>query len=233
MFLSKLINVSRHAKRSITYLHSGARVRGLKRDPVEMLKNPMGLHYDKVEPAQYQDVVRKNFNLESYGLQLPDYVILQCLTHKSFAQGCKPYNEKLAILGGQFLKYRAAVTYMQLSTSVCKVNPKKIQEPVNGLNFANLGSVVAKSVLSKEVASEFVKSKNIDHLIFWNKRDINESAEFNGVHTIHSTVLNALIGSALTFHGHGKTIEYIEKELLDIKKEGSLAYLSNAGLAKN
>ncbi|AET41630.1 mitochondrial 54S ribosomal protein mL57 Ecym_8357 [Eremothecium cymbalariae DBVPG len=226
MFHVKIPAVSRQSIRCVTYLHKGSRVRGLKRDPEESLKNPSGLHYEEVDPSKHQALVRKVFKLEEHGLELPDDVILQCLTHKSFAQGSKPYNEKLALLGAHFLKLQASVHYLREPQLLSRVNPKNIQENINGLNFTNLGTQAGKLVISKFVTSEFVRLKQIDNLIFWNKRDSLQSEKFNGEHTVRTTVLNALIGGTLMFNGDEKAARFLEVELFDPTKESSLVSIS-------
>lgn len=225
MFIKRLFRDPKQNVRSITYLHTGERVRGLKRDPKEMLKNPEGLHYDDFDLAKNQDLVCDAFRLRQNELKLPGKLVLQCLTHKSFAQGSKPYNEKLSLLGFHFLKYCASIMSLEQPVLMDK-GRKNIQNPINGLNFANLGTHSAKNIISKEVIGELVRLKGIDSLIFWNKRSTLESAKFNGQDTVRTSVLNALIGGTLIFNGYEKTAAYVNSELLNPKNEQSLVFLS-------
>ncbi|SCU91251.1 LADA_0F08922g1_1 [Lachancea dasiensis] len=212
-------------RRTVTYLHSGNRVRGLKRDPSEYLRLPSGLLYTEVEPQTYQEAVRSQLNLKSNDITLSDDLILQCLTHKSFAHGGKPYNEKLALLGAQYLKYRASVHSLKSSSSASAQNEQK---PINGLNFTNLGSQGSKLLISKKATAEVIRKRQLDSLIFWKKRDPLQNEVYNGEATVLSSVLNAFIGGILITNGPEKTSEYIQNEFLNPSKEASLIRITDS-----
>lgn len=212
--------------RYITYLHTGSRVRGLKRDPNEYLKTPTGLSYNELQQQQYHDKVRSSLNLSQYGINLSNDLILQCLTHKSFAHGSKPYNEKLSLVGSQFLKYYTSVYSLRSKELLSQVNDSKFQQSINGLNFTNLGTQASKLLISKKTTSDFIKHKQLDTLIFWKKRDPLKAEQFNGEHTVFSSVLNAIVGSILMMNGPKKTAEFIEAELLDLNKDVSLVKIA-------
>lgn len=198
--------------RSITYLHTGARVRGLKRDPGQMLKNPEGIQYDTFK-QEHLSKVKDALHLDKYNVQLPDEVILQCLTHKSFAQGIKPYNQKLALVGSHFLKYQAAV-YSLSQSGPAELSSQSSTNIINGLNFSNIGTNFSKLLISKEVCAQHIHKRQLSSLIFWNKRGLNRSHKFNGEHTVLQTVLNAFVGSVYMLHGSEKAAEYVSQELL-------------------
>ncbi|SCV04083.1 LAMI_0H13278g1_1 [Lachancea mirantina] len=215
--------------RSITYLHSGTRIRGLKRDPAEYLRLSNGLLYSEIKPDQYHNKVRSRLNLEKYGIYLPDELIVQCFTHKSFAHGSMPYNEKLAALGAQFLKYQASIYSVSSQekpleqAAGAEISPNSI----NGLEFSNLGTQFSKQLISKQTLSEVIKERGIDTLVFWKKRDPLKDAKFNGENSIFSSVLNAVVGGVLVTSGPEKASEFIGNELLDATKQSSLASIAN------
>ncbi|CAR30387.1 mitochondrial 54S ribosomal protein mL57 [Lachancea thermotolerans CBS 6340] len=212
--------------RNITYLHSGSRVRGLKRDPSEYLRLQNGLMYNEVKPENYQENVRKQLNLAKHNISLSDDIILQCLTHKSFAHGSKPYNEKLAALGMQFLKYHTSVHSLRSAKPLSPVAEGKNQKSINGLNFTNLGTQLSKLLIAKKTTAQVIRSRHLDSLIFWKKRDPLKNESFNGETTVYSGVLSALVGGILVTNGPQKTSQFIEKELLDPKKEASLVQIA-------
>lgn len=209
--------------RTITYLHTGSRIRGLKRDPESYLKNPKGLSYNAVKKSDYQDSIRNILNLQKYGINISDDVLLQCFTHKSFAHGLKPYNEKLSLLGSQFLKYQASIYSINEKELLSTVAKDKIQKGLNDLNFTNLGTQLSKLLISKESSSRFMQAKDLDTFIFWKMRDpLNKGEKFNGEVTISNSVLNALVGGMLITNGPVKTTNFIKNELLNNDSDISL-----------
>ncbi|CCE65337.1 hypothetical protein TPHA_0K02040 [Tetrapisispora phaffii CBS 4417] len=220
--------------RLITYLHSGPRIRGIKRDPESYLKNPKGLSYNNIKSDEYQQTIRKALNLEKYDINMSDDLLLQCLTHKSFAHGSKPYNEKLSLLGSQFLKYQASIYSINQKDTTKKDSTNIIENDINGLDFTNLGTSFSKLLISTAVLSKFVKEKKLNSLIFWKMRDnLKIDMKGSGEPLVCSTVLNALIGGMLSTNGIQKTKNFIEKELLNRENDISLIKLANAHSEKH
>ncbi|CDO93327.1 unnamed protein product [Kluyveromyces dobzhanskii CBS 2104] len=209
--------------RNGSYLHVGTRVRGLKRDPAESLRNPHGLHYDSLSKDGHLSTAKKGLNLGKYGIDLPDHIITQCLTHKSFAQGIKPYNQKLSVIGGHFVKYQACLHSMELPVSQkqllevgqseATMSPEAAGLLVNGLNFGMLGKGSSKMLISKQSSAEFILRRNLEKLVFWNKRDMQKSHKYNGEYTVLQTVLNSVVGSIYLLQGQEKATEYVVHEL--------------------
>ena len=215
MFPRLVARQMRTGTRSITILNNGARIRGAKRDPASYMKNASGLQYTEVSSPECQDKIRSAFKLDEYGVQLPDSLILQCLTHKSFAHGSVPYNEKLQLLGTQFLKLRAALFSMREGTS----SPKG---GINGLDFAALGSARNKTAVSKKNIGKTAKRANIDDVVFWKMRDVERGGKYNGEDAVLSSVLGAIVGAILTTNGPEVAATYVDKFLLDKNSNLSL-----------
>ncbi|QLG73483.1 hypothetical protein HG535_0E05670 [Zygotorulaspora mrakii] len=213
--------------RTITYLVPGSRVRGLKREPSSYLKSPKGLSYQEIKVSEYHDRVRKSLQFDENEIDLPNEILLQCLTHKSFAHGSKPYNEKLGLLGSHFLKYQASIHSIKQPQLLSLVAPNKLQQAVNGLNFANLGTQVSKFLISKPAMAAFVKAKNIDSLVFWKMKDPLKDSHHNGETTIFSSVLNALVGAILLTNGPEKANRFVSNCLLGVDKDISLVKIAN------
>ncbi|CDH09979.1 related to 54S ribosomal protein L15,mitochondrial [Zygosaccharomyces bailii ISA1307] len=217
--------------RLITYLHSGPRVRGIKRDPKSYLKSPKGLSYADIKLSEYKDKVQKALEFDQCGVDLPEEVVLQCLTHKSFAHGSKPYNEKLNLLGSQFLKYQASIHSLKQKANLSPVSKGKIQQSLNNLNFTNLGTQLSKLLISKDATAEFIKEKHLDSLIFWKMRDVTKDGRFNGETAIFSSALNAIGGAILISSGPEKAGRFVEQVLLNGENDVSLVKIANRQFA--
>lgn len=200
------LNCNLQSVRTVIYLHKGPRINGVRRDPESYLRNPSGILFTEVQANEYQDKVRSILQLPKYGIKLSNELILQCLTHKSFAHGSKPYNEKLNLLGAQFLK---------LETSIHSVkNDSPLEARENGplsLKFSNLGTNFAKELASKNTACTFIKSHKLGPFIFWKMRDPLKDSHINGETTIFASVLNAFIGAILTTNGPEKASLFIKE----------------------
>ena len=213
MFPLRPARILQISKRSITYLNVGSRIRGMKRDPSTYMKNATGLDYKTVQgESAYQDKVREAFNFKSYDIDLPNDVILQCLTHKSFAHGSLPYNEKLQLLGSQFLKLRAAVYSLGNTSQNQNVGQslESAQFNVNGCNFNNLGSQHSKQMVSRKTISDMVRRNNLQDLVFWKMRDPVKPGAYNGEDRVFSTVIHSLVGALLITNGPEKTARFVD-----------------------
>lgn len=68
----------------------------------------MFVNHNGIEYELNQDNIQ---HIKSYlgdKFQIPDEIALQIITHKSFGNGIKPYNEKLAAMGSKLLSLFAA-----------------------------------------------------------------------------------------------------------------------------
>ncbi|CAL9731017.1 large ribosomal subunit protein mL57 [Monosporozyma unispora] len=208
----------RNSLRFITYLHSGDRVRGIKRDPTSYMINPYGLTYETVQKekglatSEFFSKIRNQLPLKKYNIAVDDNLLLQCFTHKSFAHGKVPYNEKLFIMGSHFLKVQASLYSIQND------NVKDKDFLINGLNFNTLGSNKSKQILSECNLAQLMESLALNKLIFWKKRNVNESNDFNGEPKIASSVLNSVVGAILLTNGVEKTTLFVTNFLLKNKK---------------
>lgn len=203
--------------RLITYLHSGSRIRGLKRDPASYMTNPHGLVYGSLG-SDYHSSIRSSLQLNKFEINIPDNLLLQCLTHKSFAHGSVPYNEKLDILGSHFLKLRA---------SCYSIKPTLPQEAdsaalVNGFNFNLLGSLENKQLIDKKRVGQLIKNLNLQNLVFWKMRNPQKGAQYNGEYQVLSTVLHSIIGAMLIHNGPEKTARFVDQTLFNKESKISL-----------
>lgn len=204
----------RPLSRSISYLHIGKRVVGLKRDPQTFMVSPSGIKYtDFKNDTKFTDQVRKTLQFDKYQLHLTDKIILQCFTHKSFAHGFVPYNEKLSLLGVQYLK---------LLSSIKSITNAKGISPINTYNFDKLGSIEAKNELNDSVIYNWLQNMKLTELIFWKKKSDVGNSRFNGEPKIMSTVLHSLIGALVLTNGEPKTCKYVNDFLLNKESRSPL-----------
>lgn len=205
--------------RTLVYIRDGTlKARGLKKNEADYL-TVNGVTYpgnDKtLEP------VKALLGDEFY---LPDATLLQTLTHKSFAHGKKPYNEKLAILGKEYLKMHTSDYAVSQDTE----SPLSI----NNKNF-DIVPQAMEILSSASVTSEVCKISGIAKNIFWKKRDevsilnpSNDSVDevltsFQnlaekeaGAPTVYSKTIFALVGAVLLQHGQRKANAFVNQKLL-------------------
>ncbi|KAH3686445.1 hypothetical protein WICPIJ_002625 [Wickerhamomyces pijperi] len=192
--------------RSVGYLHAQPkRVRGLVRDPATFLQSPCGKAYDIQSTSSL-----KTYLGEEYALD--DNLLLQVLTHKSFAHGMKPFNEKLSVHGSQFLKHKSAIH---------TVNSEK--------GISALGSLESRKTLSTDILAAFVKQQGFADVIYWKKRDdsITDPTQ-SGENSIKAGVLEALIGALLVTRGAGVAEKFVFEKLLSENSKDSLVNIVRA-----
>lgn len=161
-------------------------VRGLRKDPESYLTNPAGLKYPPSEGSL--EPVRR-FLGEEFNLKEP--LLLQAVTHKSFAHGKKPYNEKLAIMGNHLLRLETSRAVVDESFDV----------------HSNALELPASSFITSKVC----QLAAFQNAIFWKPASETRSGE----RTVYSKTINALIGAVMVEHGLPKAQEFIKQRLLN------------------
>lgn len=195
-------------RRSIVMVR-GDRVRGAIRDPEEYLTVNGHRYGETLENLQYISKYLNETNNGKY--TLPNKLLLQVITHKSFSHGAQPFNDKLSILGFQMLKL--------YSSTFAVSRPTKSQFAVSGFNFDCLGSMVSKNLLSDKCLAQFSRDTGISKIVFWKKAlRLNHDPKASGEERIFSTITTALIGLINLHHGSSVAQEFIQKELLENDK---------------
>ena len=191
---------SRQFVRSI-FLNSGPRVAGLKRDPEVAATLVNGLRYEKL-PATLAPV--KALLTDKYAIL--DDLALQVITHKSFLNGIKPYNEKLAALGHKVLNLYCA-KYVTLGPTTNN------ETAVNGHNLDVLGSPMARELSGKLAAGLFAKSKGLSDGMFWKLANHELSFEALGEMTVAAHMVYALVGAVAVSHGKQVAEQFIAEHM--------------------
>lgn len=145
-------------RRSLVYVKSAtgsskSKTAGIKKNPEDYL-SVNGVLYPGTA-----DTLKSTKEFLGSEYLLPDELILQVLTHKSFAHGLKPYNENLAIIGRHFLRLQTFIH----ATSQKSENPSAL----NGVNFDVSLSKIANLLSATPVTSQVCRSTGLDKNIFW------------------------------------------------------------------
>ncbi|KAK6890782.1 Large ribosomal subunit protein mL57 [Candida tropicalis] len=197
------------------YLHKGPRIEGLKRDPESVFVSPKGTKYGVNE----ENIVNiKNFLGEKYAI--PDEVALQVITHKSFGNGIKPYNEKLHIMGSKLL----SLFFVKHVT-----NPKSTDNTraIEGKNLDVLGSPISKELVGLKTAGNFAKLNKLNDVMFWKSANSTLGFESSGEMRVSGQMLNALVGAVNFYHGKEKAEQFINEKLVDGFENISINSVSN------
>ncbi|VEU22489.1 DEKNAAC103473 [Brettanomyces naardenensis] len=146
--------------------------------------------------------------------KLPDKLLLQVITHKSFAHGTKPYNERLSFLGEELLK---------LSASKFVLGKKQVTSgykfSVGDLNFDSLGSLTHRLIVTDRVLSEFASAKGIDKVFFCKvalpqqSSSVTETKNYKPK-AMYSTITSSLVGAVALQHGKSTAERFIQENLL-------------------
>lgn len=187
--------------RSIVYLKDGvSRARGLKKQDEEYLTAANGIKYPGT-----QETLQPTKEFLGDAFKLSDDLILQTITHKSFAHGKRPFNESLSILGKEFLR---------LETGSFAVN----QESSNPSRIANANFDISPNAVellsSVKAIAEVSKRAGIANCIFWKKRADGLSPKQSGEVSVHAKTIAALVGAILVTHGQTKASDFIKTKLL-------------------
>lgn len=144
-------------RRSLVYVKtpsgSQKKAAGYKKNPEDYLSVNGTLYPGTSDTLK----TTKDFLGQDYAL--PDDLILQALTHKSFAHGLKPYNENLAIIGRHFLRLQTFIH----ATSQKSENPSAL----NGVNFDVSVAKISNLMSATPVTSQVCVNTGISSNIFW------------------------------------------------------------------
>lgn len=132
---------------------------------------------------------------------LPDDLILQVLTHKSFSHGLKPYNQNLAIIGKHFLRLETTSYAVKQESA----NPSAI----NGINFDVCLSKISNLLSATAATSQLCKNTGIAESIFWKAPKVGDKSN-----TVYATTINALVGAVLLKRGQHAARSFVNEKLL-------------------
>lgn len=187
------------SRRSLVYVKTASgshkKVSGYKKNPEDYLSVTGTLYPGTSETLQ----PAKAFLGSDYAL--PDDLILQTLTHKSFAHGLKPYNENLSIIGRHFLRLQTFIH----ATSAKSENPSV----VNGINFDVTQAKISNLLSATAVTSKVCVASGISKNIFWKAPNENVKSD-----TVYAKTIDALVGAVLLRLGQSKAQQFVSEKLL-------------------
>lgn len=144
-------------RRSLVYVKtpsgSQKKVVGFKKNPEDYLSVNGTLYPGTADTLK----TAKDFLGQEYPLS--DDLILQALTHKSFAHGLKPYNENMSIIGRHFLRLQTLIH----ATSQKSENPTVL----NGVNFDVSIAKISNLLSATAITSKVCVDTGISKSIFW------------------------------------------------------------------
>lgn len=185
--------------RSVVFVR-GQRVQGLIRDPSEILSSD-GISYGYGENNSNISVLKnylESLNL-SKKLEFDNDLLLQILTHKSFAHGLKPYNSQLSFIGEQTLQLIATKYVLNQSNN----------------ELTAIGSIGHRLLWSDKLLAYFAQDKGIDSVFFCKKAlpggKIDKLYKPKG---IYSTITSSIIGAITCKYGKSIAEEFITTELI-------------------
>lgn len=189
--------VGRTFRRGIFVPRSG----GLRKDAAQVMRTAQG-HSHGASEANLQHV--KGFLADKYAI--PDDMALQVLTHKLFANGIKPYNEKLGAMGAKLLN-------LYLAKHVVAA-PTANDTAIAGKNLDVLGTPMAKELGGRLAAGVFAQKQKLNPVMFWTSYNHLLSFEQSGELRVSAQLLYALVGAVTFTHGKARAEEFVREKLL-------------------
>ncbi|CAI7666902.1 unnamed protein product [Penicillium pancosmium] len=136
---------------------------------------------------------------------LSDEVKWLAVTHKSFDQGRRGFNDRLAFLGKQVVQVQASLALVQSSVATASSSDPHGREPfshqaLEGLQ--NLSSRTKNALTDRTKLAELARSYETEKIIRWNPR-MPENLIESGIELVLAQTLYSIIGAiALEKGGH-------------------------------
>ncbi|OBA20631.1 hypothetical protein METBIDRAFT_43439 [Metschnikowia bicuspidata var. bicuspidata NRRL YB-4993] len=173
----------------------------IRKDPARVLAVHSGHTY---EPSDATLLHIKTFLLDRYAV--PDDLALQVLTHKSFAAGMKPYNEKLSTLGSKLANLFLGKYVLEHRTHN--------DTAVAGMNLDVLGTPMAKELAGRMALGVFAKKRDLSRVMFWKSYNHLLSFEASGELKVSAQMVYAMIGAVAFVHGKAAAEAFVREKLL-------------------
>ncbi|KAK2623788.1 hypothetical protein QTJ16_006969 [Diplocarpon rosae] len=141
------------------------------------------------------------------------------ITHKSFDQGRRGFNDRLAFLGRRILTMQTNIALLQ-STVATKTQslPDRLDKRVpfehpalNGL--ANVTDVHISEVLSKERLGLLATQMGIAEIMRWQPRNVN-NMQSSGIDVVLTTSLYAIVGAIALQKGGSAAAQFSRDSIL-------------------
>lgn len=143
---------------------------------------------------------------------LPDSLVLQTITHKSFAHGLKPYNENLAIIGRHFLRLQ--------TIGHAIASPSQNPGSVNKINFDASCAKISALLSATPATAKVGRLAGLDKSIFWkspNSADSSIQQPQPASDLVVAKTVDAIVGAVLMNKGQFVAEQFVKQRLLDGK----------------
>lgn len=147
----------------------------------------------------------KSFLTDKYAIS--DDLALQVLTHKSFANGIKPYNEKLSTMGLKLLNLYLAKFVLS--------GQSQNDLAINGINLDVMGLPMAKELGGRTLVGLCAKQTGLTSAMFWKSYNPQLSFEKSGELKVSAQMMYAMVGAVTFVHGKEKAEQFVLERLLD------------------
>lgn len=174
----------------------------IRKDPSKVLQLATGEKYGATE-SNLSSI--KLFLADKYAI--PDDLALQVITHKSFTNGLKPYNEKLSAMGSKVLNLFLAKFVVEGATTN--------DLAVNGKNLDVLGTPIAKELGGRMALGLFAQSTKLNNTMFWKSYNSLLSFQESGELKVSAQMMYALVGAVTFIHGKKAAEAFVREKLLE------------------
>ncbi|KAI1006437.1 hypothetical protein K3495_g1779 [Podosphaera aphanis] len=141
------------------------------------------------------------------------------VTHKSFEQGARGFNDRLAFLGRRILNLQANVALVSsqnVPTFDSTGHPSDDRVPFTHpalVGLPNLTKAPLSEVLSKEKLADLGTSVGLRHVIRWYPRNIRDM-ESSGIDTVLATSMYSIFGALALQNGGEVAAELARQHVL-------------------
>ncbi|KAJ5089133.1 hypothetical protein N7532_007817 [Penicillium argentinense] len=145
---------------------------------------------------------------------LSDEVKWLAVTHKSFDQGRRGFNDRLAFLGKRIVQLQASLALVQNPEAVPSTQPDEFgrkpfeHEALNGLQ--NLSPRTKSALTDRTKLAELAQKYQMHNIIRWNPR-LPENLNESGIELVLGQTLYAIIG-AIALEKGGQVANKVARE---------------------
>lgn len=146
---------------------------------------------------------------------LPEEIKWQALTHKSFDQGRRPYNDKLAYLGKRILDVQTSLLLAQQPLTPENQTNQNIyvfaHPSLNGIE--NITARAKSTALDKRRVSQLAKSYGLEKVVRWKPRK-SDRLESSGEDVVLAQSVYAIVGAVALQNGGGVAVQVAKERIL-------------------
>ncbi|KAJ6781587.1 hypothetical protein PWT90_06127 [Aphanocladium album] len=175
--------------------------------PMDFAKNPKNKVWAvNNDPARLDQMYERLLG-QGGSKMLPEELKWLAVTHKSFDQGRRGFNDRLALLGRMALDMEATKHILSKPASSTQAEDAKLA-PVDNLHEHN-----PRDVLGKEQLSALARSVGLDNTVRWKPRQV-DNLESSGVEVVLTGAVMAIVGAISLQHGGAVASQVIRERIM-------------------